>query len=175
MKSDYTTVLDAATPTLPALPLILMLAAPILMLACVHVGKARQWHVSKAIKLGLAAAYLSYAPAVLFQYWSLWREQTLAEEATNISVEAGPLGFATVQQAPDGLFVDTDQRFAVNGVEFTYTHRALRYFDFLLPQADLVQLPLRQHANVRITYRGEGEDRQLLRFEIATRDLDSHD
>jgi hypothetical protein len=175
MKSEYTTVLDTGMSTLPVLPLILMLAAPLLMLACIHVAKARKWQVSGPIKLGLWAAYASYAPVVLFQYWSLWDAQSSAQNATNISVEAGRLDWATVRQLPDGIFVDTNQRFAVNGVEFVYTHRALRALEFLVPQPDLVALPLFQHAQVRITYRDEGEERQLLRFEIATRELDAHD
>jgi len=175
MESKYTTVLDAGTVTLPALPLILMLAAPVLLLACLHVAKARNWRVSGPIKLGLWAAYASYVPVVTFQYWSLWDAQASAQNANNISVEAGRLDWSTVRQSPDGIFVDTNQRFAVNGVEFLYAHRALRFLDFLVPQADLVPLPLFQHAPVRITYRGEGEDRQLLRFEIATRVLDAQD
>ena len=82
---------------------------------------------------------------------------------------------SSVRQAPEGIFVDTKQRFAVNGVEFLYRHRALRYLDFLVPQADLVSLPLFQRAQVRVTYCGEGEDKRLLRFEIATSALDAND
>ena len=41
-----------------------------------------------------------------------------------------------------------------------------------MPEADLVALPLFQRAQVRVTYFGEGEDRRLLRFEIATSVLD---
>ena len=44
MASEYTTVLDTGSGSLPALPLILMLAAPVLMLACLNVAKAREWH-----------------------------------------------------------------------------------------------------------------------------------
>lgn len=176
MASEYTTVLDTGSGSLPALPLILMLAAPILMLACLYVAKARNWQVSHPIRLALWTAYASYVPIVLFQYWSVWDMQQTARNATNMSVEAGRLDWSTVRQEPAvGIFVDTNQRFAVNGVEFLYRHRSLRYLDFLVPQADLVALPLFQRAQVRITYLGEGEDRQLLRFEIATRVLDEHD
>ncbi len=175
MASDYTTVLDTGSGSLPALPLILMLAAPVLMLACLYVAKARNWHVSRPIKLALWAAYAAYVPVVTFQYWSLWDTQQMARNATAMSVEAGRLDWSSVRQAPEGIFVDTSQRFAVNGVEFQYSHRSLRYFDFLVPQADLVSLPLFQRAQVRVTYLGEGEDRQLLRFEIATSALDGHD
>jgi hypothetical protein len=174
MTSDYTTVLDAGSSTLPALPLILMLAAPVLMSACMHVARARDWRVSQRIKLALWAAYASYVPAVLFQYWSLWNAQHTAQHATAMSVEAGRLDWSTVRQAPDGIFLDTDQRFAVNGVEFQYSHRTLRYLDFLVPQADLVALPLFRHAQVRVLYLGAGDERRLLRFEIATSALDAH-
>jgi len=175
MASEYTTVLDTGSGSLPALPLILMLATPVLMLACLYVAKARNWHVSHPIKISLWAAYASYVPMVMFQYWSVWDAQQTARNATAMSVEAGRLDWSTVRQAPDGIFVDTNQRFAVNGVEFLYSHRALRFADFLVPQADLVALPLFQRAQVRITYLGEGEDRRLLRFEIATSVLKHHD
>ena len=62
----------------------------------------------------------------------------------------------------------------MNGVEFQYSHRSLRYFDFLVPQADLVPLPLFRSAQVRVTYLGDGENRQLLRFEIAPSALDGY-
>ena len=171
MKSEYTTVLDAGTSALPALPLILMLATPVLILACTHVARARNWHISRPLKISLWVGYIAYAPAVLFQYGGLWHAQNSAQNAASISIEAGRLDAPVVYQAPDGLFVETSQDFAVNGVAFQYTHRALRFLTFLLPQAELVALPLYDHAHVRITYRGDGDDRQLLRFEIATRDL----
>jgi len=153
-----------------------VLAVPVLLLAFAHVAKARNWRSSTGpLKLFLWVVYLSYAPIVLYQYWTLWSDQTAAHEATRISVEAGRLDRAIIDQTPDGLFVETSQRFKVNGVDFQYRHQSLRYLDFLLPQADLVPLPLTDHPQVRITYRGEGDERQLLRFEVATRDLDAHD
>lgn len=175
MASRYTTVLDAGSGGLPALPLVLMLATPVLMAACLHVAKARNWRVSRPIKFALWGAYAFYVPVVMFPYWSLWDAQRSARNATAMSIEAGRLDWSTVRQAPEGIFVDTDQRFAVNGVEFQYSHRTLRYLDFLVPKADLVALPLFKKAQVRVTYLGEGEDRQLLRFEIATSDLDERD
>ncbi len=175
MESNYTTVLDAGTPTLPVLPLLLMLAAPILMLACIHVAQARKWRISQPIKWALWGAYAFYAPIVISQYWSLWGGQISARNATAMSVEAGTLDWAAVRQEPAGLFIETKQRFAVNGVDFEYRHQSLRYLDFLLPQPDLVTLPLADHAQVRVTYRDEGAERELLRFEIATRDQDAHD
>ncbi len=142
MASEYTTVMDAGSGSLPALPLVLMLAAPVLMLACLYVAKARKWPVSSPIKGALWAAYAVYVPVVMFQYWSLWDAQQMARNATAMSVEAGRLDWSTVGQAPDGLFVDTSQRFAVNGVEFTYRHRALPYLKYVVPQENLVSLPL---------------------------------
>ena len=175
MASEYTTVLDTGSGSLPALPLILMLAAPVLMLACLTVAKARRWHVSRPIRLALWGAYAAYVPVVMFQYWSLWDTQQMARNATAMSIEAGRLEWSSVRQAPEGIFVDTNQRFAVNGVEFLYSHRSLRYLDFLVPEPDLVALPLFKRAQVRVTYFGEGEDRRLLRFEIATSVLDAND
>lgn len=176
MESEYTTVLDAGAAQLPLEPLIVVLAVPILLLAFAHVAKARSWHSSKGpLQLVLWVAYLSYAPMVLYQYWTLWHGRSSAQDATRVSVAAGPVDAAMIDRTPDGLFVETNQRFAVNGVDFDYRHQSLRYLDFLLPQADLVTLPLAEHARVRVTYRDQGEERQLLRFEIATRDLATHD
>jgi hypothetical protein len=176
MKSEYMTVMDAGAPLFPAIPLIVVLAMPVLILAFAHVGRARDWHSSGPVKLLLWGIYLSYLPMVAFHYWTLWNEQSTARNATRMSVEAGPIDWPHVNQTPDGLFVDTNQGFTVNGVEFLYQHHRLRYFDFLLPSPQLVALPLRMHAHVRITYRGDGDDRQLLKFEIATRDMDgAHD
>jgi hypothetical protein len=175
MASEYTTVLDTGNGSLPGLPMILMLAAPVLLLACLYVAKARTWNVSRPIRLALWGAYAAYVPVVMFQYWTLWDTQQTARNATAMSIEAGRLDWSSVQQAPEGIFVDTSQRFAVNGVEFLYAHRALRFGDFLVPQADLVALPLFQRAQVRVTYLGEGEDRRLLRFEIVTSVLDAND
>lgn len=176
MKSEYTTVLDAGTPIFPAIPLTAVLAMPVLMLAFAHVAKRRNWHSSAPAQLVLWALYLSYLPMVAFHYWTLLTDQSTARNATQVSVEAGRLDWPHVNQTPDGLFVDVNQGFTVNGIEFLYQHQSLRYLDFLLPSPELVALPLRDHAHVRITYRGDGDDRQLLRFEIATRDLDGvHD
>jgi len=172
MKPEYTTVMDAGTPAFPTVPLIVVLAMPVLIFAFMHVAKGRKWQsATGAIKLLLWLIYLAYAPTVFYQYWTLWRDQSAAQQANRISVEAGQLAQASVDRAPHGLFVNTFQRFAVNGVAFQYQHQSLRYFDFLLPEPDLVALPLIDHAQVRITYRGDGEDKELLRFEIATRDM----
>jgi hypothetical protein len=105
----------------------------------------------------------------------LWNNRTQAREAMQVLVEAGPVGAAVIDQNPDGLFVETKQRFAVNGVDFEYRHLSLRYLDFLLPQADLIALPLARDAQVRITYRRDGGQKQLLRFEIATNEFSAHD
>ena len=176
MKPEYTTVLDAGTVHWPSVPLIAVLAMPVLLLAFAHVAKARRWRSATGpLKLFLWVAYLSYAPMVLYQYWTLWTGQAAAQEANRVSVAAGPVATATVNQHPDGLFLETSQRFAVNGVNFEYRHQGLRYLDFLLPQADLVALPLAPQSQVRVTYRDVGDVRQLLRFEIATHDLDTHD
>lgn len=176
MESDYTTVLDAGAAELPPGPLIIVLAIPVLLLAFAHVAKARRWRSSGGpFQLVLWALYLSYAPMVLYQYWTLWHSRTAARDAMRMSIEAGRVDTAVIDQKPDGLFVETNQRFAVNGVAFEYRHLSLRYLDFLLPQADLVSLPLEQHAQVRITYRHDGQQKQLLRFEIATNEPRAHD
>ena len=100
MASEYTTVLDTGSGSLPALPLILMLAAPVLLLACLYVAKAREWHVSRPVKLALWGAYATYVPVVMFQYWSLWDTQQTARNATAMSVEAGRLDWSSVRRRP---------------------------------------------------------------------------
>jgi hypothetical protein len=176
MKSEYTTVLDAGTPAFPVVPLVVVLAMPVLLLAFGYVARQRSWRSAGLVRLALWGVYLSYVPMVTLHYWSLLNDQSTARNATLVSVEAGRLDWPTVRATPDGLFLDVNQGFTVNGVEFQYRHHALRYLDFLLPGPKLVTLPLEAHVQVRITYRGDGGDRQLLRFEIATRDLDgAHD
>lgn len=168
MESKYTTVLDAGAVQIPPAPLYIVLAIPVLLLAFAYVARARKWRSATGpIQLLLWAAYLSYAPVVLYQYWTMWHGRTAAREATRMSIEAGPVDTAAVNRNPDGLFVETSQRFAVNGVDFEYRHLRLRYLEFLLPQAEFVALPLDQHAQVRVTYRHDGGRKQLLRFEIA--------
>ena len=176
MTSEYRTVLDAGTTSIPAEPLIVVLAIPVLLLAFAHVAKARAWRSSRGkLQITLWLIYLSYAPMVLYQYWTLWYSRTTARDATRMSIEAGPVDTAATDRKRDGLFLETKQRFAVNGVDFEYRHLSLRYLDFLLPQADLISLPLREHAQVRVTYRDNGTQRQLLRFEIATSDPGASD
>ena len=168
MTSQYKTVLDAGNASIPLGPLVVVLAIPVLLLAFAHVARARAWRSSRGKLQGaLWLLYLSYAPMVLYQYWTLWHGRAEARAATRMSIEAGPLDTAATDREPEGLFLETKQRFAVNGVDFEYRHVSLRYLDFLLPQADLVTLPLAEDAQVRVTYRDDGTDKQLLRFEVA--------
>ena len=176
MRPEYTTVMDAGAAHLPSFPFIVVLAMPVLLFAFAYVARARKWHsATRTVQLGLWALYLAYTPLVLYQYWTLWDNRAIARNALQMSIEAGPVDAAAIVQQPEGLFVETRQRFAVNGVNFEYRQLNLRYMDFLMPQTELVKLPLQRHAQVRITYRGNGEDKRLLRFEIATRDLTAHD
>jgi hypothetical protein len=171
MNSEYTTVLDAGAIQLPTGPLIIVLSLPVLLLAFAYAAKARRWRSgSRPIQIILWLVYLSYAPTAIFQYWSLWSSRAEAREASQMSVEAGPLAAAVTDTYRDALFLETNQRFAVNGVDFEYRHLSLRYLDFLFPQSDLVALPLDHDAQVRVTYRHDGDRMQLLRFEIATSD-----
>ena len=168
MKPSYTTVLDAGDVQLPPVPLAAVLAIPVLLVAFAYVAKMRRWRwFRRPAQLTLWALYLSYAPMVLFQYWSLWHGRTEARDAMQMSVEAGRVQDAAIDRNPNGLFVETTQRFAVNGVDFEYRHEELRYLDFLLPQTDLINLPLAEDAEVRVTYRRDHEQLQLLRFEIV--------
>ena len=176
MESEYTTVLDAGTTRLPPEPLVIVLAVPVLLLAFAYAARTGKWRSAKGpFQLLLWVTYLSYAPTVLYEYWTMWQSRTTAQEATRFSVAAGPVVAGSVDQTPDGLFVETNQRFAVNGVNFEYRHQSLRYLDFLLPRADLVTLPLERHAQVRVVYRDQGDERQLLRFEVATSSASAHD
>src|SRR5262245_5705825 len=138
MKSEYTTVLDAGTPIFPVVPLIVVLAMPVLLLAFAYVAKQRSWRSSAPVKLALWGVYLSYVPMVAFHYWTLLNDQSAARNAMQVSIEAGPLDWPSVRATREGLFLDVNQRFTVNGVEFQYQHHGLRYLDFLLPGSDLV-------------------------------------
>jgi hypothetical protein len=176
MKPSYTTVLDAGDVQLPSVPLAAVLAVPVLLVAVAYVAKARKWRLfGRPAQLAVWVLYLSYAPMVLYQYWGLWHGRSVARDAMQMSIEAGHLQDATIDRKPNGLFLQTTQRFEVNGVDFEYRHQELRYLDFLMPQAALINLPLAENAEVRVTYRRDDEQLQLLRFEIAKHGPGAHD
>src|SRR5690349_15750615 len=119
MKPSYTTVLDAGEVQLSSVPLAAVLAIPVLLVGIAYCAKTRKWRTfGRPVQLALWAMYLSYAPMVLFQYWSLWHGRTAARDALQVSIEAGPIQAAAIDRNPNGLFVETTQRFAVNGVDF---------------------------------------------------------
>ncbi len=167
MGSDYATVLDAGAATLPILLLVLVLLVPAILIAVFFLAKARGLHPSIAVTVIVSALCVTWMGLVVIQYWTLWDARQAARAATNVSVEMGKLKLRASRQEPNGIFLDTRQRFAVAGIEFEYHHRALRFLPFLVPQTELVVLPLFQGAPLRITYGNEGVQRRLLKFEIA--------
>ena len=74
MASEYMTVLDTGTRQLPAVPLIVMLAVPVLMLASPMSPRPAIGASSTGpLKLFLWTVYASRTvPTVMFQYWTLW-------------------------------------------------------------------------------------------------------
>jgi len=163
---DYTTVLDTGALELPLLPLILALGLPLAIFAVTWITRTQA--AQGAIKIGLWSVYALYASMAAYQYWTLWNDQAAARQPDGTFVVAGVLDAPTVRQTQDGIFIDIHQRFAVKGVEIDYRHHMLPVADFLLPHTELVALPLKYHAHVRITYREDGPERQLVKFEMAS-------
>ena len=175
MGSDYATVLDAGAATLPILPLVLVVLVAAILIAIFFLAMARGLHPPMAIMLGLSALCVTWTALVVVQYWTLWDARQGARAATNVSVAMGRLDLRPSRQEPNGIFLDTRQRFAVAGIEFEYHHRALRFLPFLVPQTEFVVLPLFRGAPLRITYQDEGVQRRLLKFEIAKSSLMERD
>lgn len=162
---DYTTVLNTGATELPLLPLILVLTLPIVIFAVTWMTRAQA--MQGAVRIGLWSVYALYASMTAYQYWTQWNDRAAARQPDGTFVVAGVLDAPTVRQTQDGIFIDIHQRFAVKDVEIDYRRHMLRFAGFLLPQPELVALPLKYHAHVRITYREDGQERQLVKFEMA--------
>ena len=171
MNSEYTTVFDAGQQAIPLLPLLALALLPLLVLAVLYGARAMLGYAPQGLKLTLWGLYAFHALAVAFGYGSLWQERVAARDAPDAIVETGRLLDSQGRGSISGIFVDATQRFTVNGVTLVYKHRDLLAIGFLFPNFEVVALPLIHKAHVRITYRGEGDDRQLLRFEIASAHL----
>lgn len=168
MAGEYTTVFDLGQQAMPLLPLGLLALLAVFIAGLLFAAKRR---IGRGLALTLCGSYLSYAAAVGFGYWSIWQQQAVARNPAAVVVEIGRIQEPQVRGEGSGLYLDVHQRFTVNDEAFDYAHRSIRVIDFLFPNVEPVPLPLVHKAHVRVTYRGEGADRQVLKFEIATADL----
>ena len=101
----------------------------------------------------------------------MWQNQSAAQDSANATVVEGRLADAWVRQKEHSKTTDIYQHFTVRGIEFLQHNRQRSFLDFLIPRAKTPALPLIEGAQVRITYRGEGAHRTILKFEIAAADL----
>lgn len=171
MTGDYTTILDLGQQPIPLTPLGLLIFLALLVTGLLYAARRLAGRIAPGLALTLWAAYLFHAGAVGLGYWSLWRQQAAARDPAAVVIEIGRIAAPQVHGENGGVYRDTHQRFTVNGETFDYTHRSVRGVGFLFPNVEPVPLPLIHAAHVRVTYRGKGEDRQVLKFEIATADL----
>lgn len=171
MTGDYTTILDLGEQAVPLLPLALVAVLALLVAGLLFAAKRLTGRLPPSVALTLWGAFLFHAGVVGFGYWSLWRQQAAARDPAAVVVEIGRIAAPQIRGESGGVYLDLRQRFTVNGETFDYAHRRIRGVGFLFPNVETIPLPLIQQAHVRVTYRGKGEDRQVLKFEIATADL----
>ncbi len=168
---DYQTVYDASVRVFQTEPAVVILLGPIFIFVCLYLGKLRRGHVPRSAKLYMWGAYLFYSVVAAGSYYQMWQDQSAAQDSANMTVVEGRLANAWVRRKEHSKSTDIYQHFTVRGIEFLQHNRQRNFLDFLIPRAKTPALPLIEGAQVRITYRGEGQDRTILKFEIAAADL----
>lgn len=171
MSNDYTLVFDAGQQELPLLPLAALALLLLIVLVFLVVLRTMRGHVPQGMKQTIWGIYLFHLAAVVYGYGALWHQRDLARDPTGAVTEIGRIAEPQGRGHTSGLFLDAVQRFTVNDQPVVYRNRSLRALGFLYPHFDPVPLPLIHKAHVRVTYRGEGDERELVRFEIAAADL----
>lgn len=166
MNGDYQIVYDAGQRVFELQPVFAVLVGPIIVVAIIAFGKWRRGHMPGRLKLYLWGTYLLYTALVIYGYWSMWQDQSTALDPRGIQVVEGRLTDGWVRQKSRSQTTDIYQHFTVGGVEFLHKNRRRKIFDSLFPRPKIPPLPLHEGTQVRVTYRGEGPDRKLLKFEI---------
>jgi hypothetical protein len=171
VSTDYTLVFDAGQQDLPLLPLAALALLLLLVLLLLAATRTRRGYVPQGWKLTLWGVYMFHVVAVFYGYGALWHQRDLARDPTGAVTEIGRIAEPQGRGNTSGIFLDAVQRFSVNDQAVVYRNRSLRALGFLYPHFDPVPLPLINKAHVRVTYRGQGDERELVRFEIAATDL----
>jgi hypothetical protein len=138
---------------------------------CFYVVESAVGNVSRRLKWSVWIGSSVYAFFVVAGYWQTW--QGADDALLDARVVEGKLADGERFQKKTGRRTWTSyQRFTVNGVEFEERDASRSIVDSLLPWVSVPTLPLIDDARVRIIYRDDGRDRDLLKFEIARADLD---
>lgn len=171
MNGEYQVIYDAAAPAFKVMPALVVLIIPVILAGCFYVVESAVGNVSRSLKWSVWIGYAVYAFLVVAGYWQTW--QGSDDALFDARVIEGRLADGETFQKKTGRRSWTSyQRFTVDGVAFEERDASRSIVESLFPWASVPSLPLIDGAHVRITYRDDGRDRDLLKFEIAAADLD---
>jgi hypothetical protein len=171
VSDGYQLIYDARVQAYQFSPILIVLFSPILILVCLTIGKWRMGSVPMRTKLFMWGAYVFYAAVVCHAYWDLIQHQSEISKLANVEVVEGRLTDGWAKTKSQSKTITLYQHFKVRGVEFLHENRHRGFADFMMPQWKAPSFPLIDGAHVRITYHGEGAEREIIRFEIAASDL----
>jgi len=171
MSGEFQIIYDASAPGFKFAPLLVVCALAVVFTACFRFVEAVVGEVSRKIKVITWGGLMLYALLVSAGYWAAWQQRNDALNATDARIVDGNLTDGWRRTTLHRRSTTTYQHFTVNGVEFVERDLAKSLEDFLFPLVNLPPLPLIENAHVRVTYRGDGEHRTILKFEIAAADL----
>jgi hypothetical protein len=170
---DYQLIYDASAPGFQLAPALFVVLFPIVFAACFYFVESLAGRVSLRIKVLTWGGYGLYALIVVAGYWMTWQSRSDALNVTDAKVVVGNLADGWVRTKVQRRHTETYRHFTVKGIEFLQRDRGTTMIDSLFPSTDPPALPLIEGARVRVTYHGEGEDRTILKFEIAANALTS--
>jgi hypothetical protein len=171
MSDEYQLIYDARLQAYQFSPILIVLFSPIFIFVCLTIGKWRMGSVPMRTKLFMWGAYAFYAVVVCHAYWDLIQHQAEISKLANVEVVEGPLTDGWAKTKSQSKTLTLYQHFQVRGVEFLHENRRRGFTDFMMPRREIPIFPLVDGAHVRITYHGEGTEREIIRFEIAANDL----
>lgn len=171
MSGEYQLIYDARVQAYQLAPILVVLAGPIFVALCLAVGKWRRGFIPMRTKLFMWGAYAFYAVVVCGNYWDLFEHQSEISKLANVEVVEGRLTDGWAKTKSHSKTVSIYQHFKVRGIEFLHENRRRGFTDFMMPRREIPIFPLIDGAQVRITYHGEGPEREIIRFEIAASDL----
>lgn len=171
MNDGYQLIYDARVQAYQLTPIVIVLISPFFVGACLALGKWRRGFVPLRTKLFMWGACAFYATTVVYTYWDLIQSQRAISNLTQVEVVEGHLKDGWAKTKSSSRTTALYQHFTVGGIEFLHENRRRGFTDFMMPRRKIPNFPLIEGARVRITYHGEGAEREIIRFEIAASDL----
>lgn len=181
MGLDYVGYFNPATAALPHAPLLVVLLLPTLIWLGVWLFHVKRLTILSAI----CVAYGLYALLVAHGHLRIldWRSAALHPEDYPVA-EGRVTDYRQKMYLPAKCtgpvpgIVDTviesddvEQRFTVAGEAFIAHHQRRPIVDFFIPRLYMRQLPLKNDARVRITYRLTPIGKEFLNVQIETNDV----